>query len=57
MSDGAGKIKCQSTNFMVKLLKGFYYPMASPVGMPFVDVDDVAAAHCLALATPEAMGR
>ena len=42
---------------MVKLLKGFYYPMASPVGMPFVDVDDVAAAHCLAIATPEAKGR
>ena len=42
---------------MTKLLNGYFYPFASPVGMPFVDIDDVAAAHSLALATPEAGGR
>ena len=42
---------------MAKLLNGFYYPFGSPLGMPFADIDDVAAAHCLALATPEADGR
>ena len=42
---------------MAKLLNGFYYPFGAPLGMPFADVDDVAAAHCLALAVPEADGR
>lgn len=42
---------------MAKLLNGFYYPFGAPLGMPFADIDDVAAAHCLSLAVPEADGR
>ena len=53
----AGTIRCESTDFMAKLLNGFYHPFGAPLGMPFADIDDVAAAHCLALATPEADGR
>ena len=53
----AGKIKCESTEFMAKLLGGFYYPFGCNVGLPLVDVDDVAAAHVLAMVTPEAVGR
>ena len=53
----AGKIRCESTELMVKLLSGFYYPFGCDVGLPLVDVDDVAAAHVLAMMTPEAVGR
>lgn len=42
---------------MANVLKGSYYPIGAPLRMPFADIDDVAAAHCLALAIPEANGR
>ena len=53
----AGTARGQSVDFMRGLLTGAYWPMVPPVGMAFVDVDDVAAAHILAMATPAAKGR
>ena len=36
---------------------GGYYPWAPPSGAGYVDIDDVAAAHTLAMVTPKASGR
>ena len=36
---------------------GGYYPWAPPSGAGYVDIDDVAAAHTLAMVTPSASGR
>lgn len=46
-----------SIKFMKYLMDGSFWPYIPPMGMPVVDVDDVAAAHCLALAKEEARGR
>ena len=53
----AGDIKCESVGFMRKLLNGGLWPAVPGVGMAFVDVDDVAAAHALAAVRPAARGR
>lgn len=42
---------------MRKLLRGAYWPAVPVIGMAIVDVDDVAAAHTLAMVTPAANGR
>eukprot|EP00884_Botryococcus_braunii_P023174 jgi/Botrbrau1/9540/Bobra.0089s0002.1 len=51
-----GKIKCESTNFMQRVLNGDTWCLPR-LGMGIVDVDDVAAAHTLALFIPHASGR
>jgi hypothetical protein len=38
-------------------ISGDMYGWVPPVGMGVVDIDDVAAAHTLAMVTPEASGR
>ncbi|KAK9839285.1 hypothetical protein WJX81_005644 [Elliptochloris bilobata] len=52
-----GNVKCEVVGFMRKLLNGGYYPWAPPSGAGYVDIDDVAAAHTLAMVTPSAQGR
>ncbi len=42
---------------MRKIMNGCYYPWAPRSGAGYVDVDDVAAAHTLAMLTPKASGR
>jgi nucleoside-diphosphate-sugar epimerase len=53
----AGNVKCEVVGFMRKLLNGGYHPWAPKSGAGYVDVDDVAAAHTLAMLTPQASGR
>ena len=50
-------MKCESVGLMRKLLRGAYWPAVPMIGMGIVDVDDVAAAHTLAMVTPAANGR
>ncbi|KAK9807731.1 hypothetical protein WJX72_007437 [[Myrmecia] bisecta] len=52
-----GNIKCESVGMMRQILNGASWPVVLRVSIPFVDVDDVAAAHVLAMLTPEAQGR
>ncbi len=47
----------ESVEFMQDLRAGLQFPFAGEVGFGFVDVRDVAAAHCLAMVTPHAKGR
>lgn len=42
---------------MRKLMNGGYYPWAPKSGAGYVDIDDVAAAHTLAMLNPQASGR
>lgn len=49
--------KCESFRFMRQLLTGAYYGWMADIGFGVVDIDDVAAAHCLAMLTPQATGR
>lgn len=42
---------------MRKIMNGGYYPWAPKSGAGYVDIDDVAAAHTLAMLTPRASGR
>ena len=42
---------------MRKLMNGSYYPYAPRSGAGYVDIDDVAAAHTLAMLIPQASGR
>ena len=53
----AGNVKCEVVGFMRKIMNGGYYPWAPRSGAGYVDVDDVAAAHTLAMLTPKASGR
>ena len=53
----AGNVKCEVVGFMRKLMNGSYYPYAPRSGAGYVDIDDVAAAHTLAMLTPQASGR
>lgn len=53
----AGNVKCEVVGFMRKLMNGGYYPWAPKSGAGYVDIDDVAAAHTLAMLTPQASGR
>ncbi len=53
----AGNVKCEVVGFMRKLMNGGYYPWAPKSGAGYVDIDDVAAAHTLAMLTPKASGR
>ncbi|PRW32669.1 heme peroxidase-related [Chlorella sorokiniana] len=46
-----------STPALKKLLDGSFWPFVAPLGLGTVDIDDVAAAHCLAMVQPEASGR
>ncbi|CAD7700591.1 unnamed protein product [Ostreobium quekettii] len=46
-----------SFRFMSCLLDGSFWPCTPAVGLPFVDVDDVAAAHCIAAIKEESRGR
>ncbi|CAL8464641.1 g4176 [Coccomyxa elongata] len=52
-----GNVKCEVVGFMRKLMNGGYYPWAPKSGAGYVDIDDVAAAHTLAMLTPKASGR
>lgn len=52
-----GNMKCESVGFMRKLLGGSYMGLLPSVAYCVVDVDDVAAAHTLAMVTKEAKGR
>ena len=42
---------------MRKLMNGNYHPYAPRSGAGYVDIEDVAAAHTLAMLTPQASGR
>ena len=53
----AGNVKCEVVGFMRKIMNGGYYPWAPRSGAGYVDIDDVAAAHTLAMLTPKASGR
>lgn len=53
----SGNVKCEVVGFMRKLMNGGYYPWAPKSGAGYVDIDDVAAAHTLAMLTPKASGR
>lgn len=53
----AGNVKCEVVGFMRKIMNGSYYPWAPRSGAGYVDIDDVAAAHTLAMLTPKASGR
>ena len=50
-------VKCEVIGFMRKIMNGGYYPWAPKSGAGYVDIDDVAAAHTLAMLTPKASGR
>ena len=50
-------MKCEVVGFLRKLMMGGYYPWAPKSGAGYVDIDDVAAAHTLAMLTPNASGR
>lgn len=50
-------MKCEVVGFMRKIMNGGYYPWAPRSGAGYVDIDDVAAAHTLAMVTPKASGR
>jgi hypothetical protein len=50
-------VKCEVVGFLRKLMMGGYYPWAPLSGAGYVDIDDVAAAHTLAMLTPHASGR
>jgi hypothetical protein len=52
-----GNVKCEVVGFLRKMLNGGYYPWAPKSGAGYVDIDDVAAAHTLAMVTPKASGR
>jgi len=52
-----GDVKCEVVGFMRKIMNGGYYPWAPKSGAGYVDIDDVAAAHTLAMLTPKASGR
>ena len=53
----AGNVKCEVVGFMRKIMNGGYYPWAPRSGAGYVDIDDVAAAHTLAMLTHKASGR
>ena len=57
MTRHAGNVKCEVVGFMRKIMNGGYYPWAPRSGAGYVDIDDVAAAHTLAMLTPAASGR
>lgn len=52
----ADEMMGESVGIMSNILNGAW-PCIPDHGFPVVDVDDVAAAHSLALVTPEAHGR
>ncbi|CAL5224580.1 g7286 [Coccomyxa viridis] len=52
-----GNVKCEVVGFMRKIMNGGYYPWAPRSGAGYVDIDDVAAAHTLAMLTHKASGR
>ncbi|GMH40046.1 hypothetical protein BSKO_07950 [Bryopsis sp. KO-2023] len=47
----------ESVNMMKMMMTGKVWPVAPKIGMGFVDVRDVAAAHCLAMVDKSASGR
>ncbi|KAL4450548.1 hypothetical protein ABPG77_000904 [Micractinium sp. CCAP 211/92] len=49
--------KSESVLEVKKLVDGTHWPYAPPTGHATVDIDDVAAAHTLAMSIPEAHGR
>ncbi|KAL4439712.1 hypothetical protein ABPG75_002713 [Micractinium tetrahymenae] len=49
--------KSESVLEVKKLVDGTHWPYAPPTGHATVDIDDVAAAHTLAMCIPEAHGR
>ena len=53
----AGNVKGEGVGFMRKLMNGSYYPYVPRSGAGYLDIDDVAAAHTLAMLTPQASGR
>eukprot|EP00884_Botryococcus_braunii_P021954 jgi/Botrbrau1/8442/Bobra.0237s0061.1 len=52
-----GNIEGGSIDLMKFFISGDMYGWVPPVGMGVVDIDDVAAAHTLAMLIPEASGR
>ena len=52
-----GNIKTETIGLQRRLLHGANYPWVPRIGMAFVDVDDVAFAHCSAAFSPKAKGR
>lgn len=52
-----GNIKTETIGLQRRLLNGANYPWVPKVGMAFVDVDDVAFAHCNAAFSAMAKGR
>ena len=52
-----GNIKTETIGLQRRLLSGAHYPWVPRIGMAFVDVDDVAFAHCNAAFAPNARGR
>ena len=47
-----GNIKTETIGLQRRLLSGAHYPWVPRIGMAFVDVDDVAFAHCNAAFAP-----
>lgn len=52
-----GNIKTETIGLQRRLLNGANYPWVPKIGMAFVDVDDVAFAHCNAAFSSKAKGR
>lgn len=52
-----GNMRCESVGFMRKIVGGSYMGLLPNVTFCVVDVDDVAAAHTLAMLTEKAKGR
>ncbi|EFN54626.1 hypothetical protein CHLNCDRAFT_135160 [Chlorella variabilis] len=50
-------LKCAPVATIKNLLDGTWWPFTAPTGLGMVDLDDVAAAHALAMVLPEAQGR
>ena len=50
-------MKCEVVGLARKLMNGGYYPCCAPAAAGYVDVDDVAAAHTLAMVRLQASGR
>ncbi|KAJ9509144.1 hypothetical protein QJQ45_001632 [Haematococcus lacustris] len=53
----SARVDGESVQQMMRLINGGMPVFAPPLGAGFVDVRDVAAAHCLALAQPQLRGR
>ncbi|PNH06562.1 Tetraketide alpha-pyrone reductase 1, partial [Tetrabaena socialis] len=54
---GSHHAASQSVSLLRCMLRGLFFPAAPRIGVAYVDVRDVAAAHCRAMLEPRASGR